>query len=239
MTGARSTIVTPQTGPEKRSLLGVVSTPSWWTIGTVAAIVIPALMILDLGPWYLVGLLGIYAALDVAQRVDMRRGARNRMTILAAAGQEAPSVTFIGSARHCRQAAWLARKLGWYVCPIAREQMFRHSIRFRNTSGAAPLHMLLEALDGKRLATRIRLRNTAPSFGKCLSEHGLWETSAIPASAGEGGKVARHVATDGRELDRVVRDAILSNRLLFGWNDSDAGAEAVTAREDQSRGLAV
>ena len=168
-------IRTTQAGMAGTSLIGMASAPSWRTVATVAGIVVTAVLILELGIWYFIGLLAIYGALDVAQRAETRRDARNRMAILTAVGHHAPSIFFAGHARHCRRAAWVAKRLGWIAGPMAREGILRRSVRFRYVPGAAPLNTLLEALDGERLATRIRLLDFAPSFGRRLSEQGFWE----------------------------------------------------------------
>jgi hypothetical protein len=207
-------------------LVGAISTPSLWTVVVVAAIVVPALLILDLGPWYLIGLLAIYAALDIAQRADMRRDARNRLAILAASGQDAPSVRFVGSARHCRRAAWLAKRLGWFVCPIERERMFRHSIRFRCVSGSSSLNMLLDALNGAKLATRIRLLDVVPSFGRRLSEQGLWEaTDASPVPSDRRFPVSA----------AIDQKALPGDRLLFAWDTNDDERDESDVRRPVSR----
>jgi len=149
--------------------------PSWRTVATVAAIVVTAVLILELGVWYFVALIAIYAALDVAQRQEMRREAHKRMVILNSVGQSARSVAFFGLARHCQQAAWVAKRLGWIACPMVRERLLRHSVRFKYAPGAAPLTDLLKALDAERLATSIDLLEQVPSFGRKLSEQSLWD----------------------------------------------------------------
>ena len=165
----------PQAGMAGTSLIGMASVPSWRTVATVAGMVVTAVLILELGIWYFIGLIALYAALDVAQRAEMRRDARNRMAILASVGHHAPGIFFAGHARHCHQAAWVAKQLGWIAGPMAREGVLRRSVRFRCVPGAAPLDTLLDALNDEKLATRIRLLDAAPSFGRRLSEHGFWE----------------------------------------------------------------
>jgi hypothetical protein len=165
----------PQARPSSRRAALGWSLPSARTVAIAAAIVITAVLILELGIWYFVGLIAIYAALDVAQRAEVKRDARIRMAIMGAAGQQAGSIAFFGLARHCHRAAWVARQLGWHPTPLTREGWLRRSIRFRFAPGAAPLSAVLDALNEERLATDIRLRNFAPSFGRRLAEQSYWD----------------------------------------------------------------
>jgi hypothetical protein len=137
--------------------------------------VVTAVLILELGFWALVSLFAIYGALDIAQRAEVRRDARNRLMIRNSIGQQAQTVTYLGPARYCNRAAWVAKQLGWIACPMVRASLWRHSIRFRTAAGAAPLSSLLEALNQEKLATRIDLRGFAPSFARKLAEQGFWE----------------------------------------------------------------
>jgi hypothetical protein len=149
--------------------------PSIRTIVTVAAVVVTAVLMLKLGIWYFAGLLGIYGALDVTQRLEARRDARVRLAIMTAVGHPARSVSFRGLARHCHHAGWIAKRLGWLACPMVRESFWRHSIQFKSVRGAAPLNMLLQALNEEKLATRIRLPAAAQSFAQRLSQQSFWE----------------------------------------------------------------
>ena len=152
--------------------------PSWRTIATVTAIVITALLILQFGVWYFVGLIAIYGLLDISERMELRRDARNRAAILSSIGQHVPSIGYVGSARHCQKAAWVAKRLGWIACPMRREGVVRFAVRFKRVPGSGPPNALLEALHEARLATRIRLPESAPSFGRRLSERGHWVDQA-------------------------------------------------------------
>lgn len=165
----------PQPWFDIRKQVTRLTSPSWRTIATVAAIVVTAVLILEFGIWALVSLFAIYGALDVAQRIEMRRDAHNRLMIRNAVGQLTRSITYRGSARYCNRAAWVAKRLGWIACPMVRASLWRHSIRFRVAPGAAPLSVLLEALNQEKLATRIELRGFVPSFAHKLAEQGFWE----------------------------------------------------------------
>lgn len=143
-------------------------------MATVLAIVITAVLILEFGVWYFVGLIVIYGLLDISERTELRREARNRAAILSSVGQQVPSIGYLGSARHCQKAAWVAKRLGWIACPMQREGMLRYTVRFRRDAGSGQLSALLEALHEAKLATRIRLPESAPSFGQRLSEHSHW-----------------------------------------------------------------
>lgn len=154
--------------------------PSARNVATAAGIVVTAVLMLELGIWYFVLLVALYAALDLTQRTESRRDARIRLAIMTSVGQEARAVLFVGPSRHCEEAAWAARRLGWLVCPIRRESLWRHSIRFKSVAGASPLSHLLEALNEERLATRIHLPDTTPSFGRRLLEQSYWEPARAP-----------------------------------------------------------
>ena len=157
------------------SSAGARSLPSWRTVGTVAAIVVTAILFLELGIWALIALFALYGALDLAQRAELRRDARNRLMIRSAIGQVARCVAYLGPARYCNRAAWVAKRLGWIVCPMVRATLWRHSVRFRAAPGAAPLSSLLQALNDEKLATRIDLRGVAPNFARKLAEQGFWQ----------------------------------------------------------------
>lgn len=154
--------------------------PSARNVATAAAIVVTAVLMLELGIWYFVLLVALYAALDLVQRTQSRRDAHIRLAIMTSAGQEARAVLFVGPSRHCEEAAWAARRLGWLVCPMERESLWRNSIRFKSVAGALPLSHLLEALNEERLATRIHLPDTTPSFGRRLLEHSYSEPAPTP-----------------------------------------------------------
>lgn len=139
--------------------------PSTRTLITIAAIVVTAVLILELGVWYFAGLIVLYAALDVAQRLEERRSARTMMAILRTTGRRAKAISFRGQARHCERAAWVARELGWLAQPMVRERLRRHSIRFLPVQSAAPLSALLQALDRDKLITRIRVPEYLPKVG--------------------------------------------------------------------------
>lgn len=160
--------------------------PSARTTVTVAAIVVTAVLILELGIWYFAGLILLYAALDVAQRLEERRNARAMVAILRAAGRKAQAVTFLGQARHCERAAWVAREQGWFVGPIARMRPWRHSIQFLPISSAAPLSALLQALHREGLVTRLHVPDYLPKAQPGRDEQALgrgWESWA-PGAAG-------------------------------------------------------
>jgi hypothetical protein len=150
------------------------------TIVTVAAVVVTAVLMLKLGVWYFAGLVAIYAALDIAQRLEVRRDARVKMAIVRVTGHQPRSVSFRGLARHCHHAGWVAKRLGWLACPIVRETFWRHSIQFKSVRGAAPLSVLLQALNEEKLATRVRVPETAPSYGQNLAKQGQWEGAEPP-----------------------------------------------------------
>lgn len=129
---------------------------------TVAAIVVTAILILEWGVWYFAGLVLLYAALDIAQRLETRRNASTTVAILRSAGRGARAVTFIGAARHCERAAWLARELGWLAGPMVRMRLMRHTIQFLPASKAAPLSALLQALHREGLITRLQVPDYLP-----------------------------------------------------------------------------
>jgi len=136
---------------------------------------VTAVLMMKLGIWYFAALIAIYGGLDVAQRIDTRRDARIRLAIMAAMGHQARNVSFRGLARHCHHAGWVAKRLGWLACPMVRDNFWRHSIQFKSVRGAAPLSVLLQALNEEKLATRIHVPDTAPSFGRRLAQQG-WDT---------------------------------------------------------------
>lgn len=129
---------------------------------TVAAIVVTAILILEWGVWYFAGLVLLYTGLDLAQRLETRRNASTMVAILRSAGRRAQAVTFIGAARHCERAAWIARELGWLAGPMARTRLMRRSIQFLPASPAAPLSSLLQALHREGLITRLNVPEYLP-----------------------------------------------------------------------------
>src|SRR5262245_48481450 len=72
------------------------SLPSARTIATISGVVVTAVLMLELGIWYLVALVVIYAALDLVQRAETRRDARLRIAILNSVGQTARCLRFVG-----------------------------------------------------------------------------------------------------------------------------------------------
>lgn len=157
-----------------REIFARTGMPSWKMLATIAAIVITALLILEFGIWYFACLIAIYVLLDVAERLELRREARNRAAILEATGRQVPSIGYVGSGRSCQKAAWLARRLGWIACPMRRDGMLRRSVRFRRVANSRPASALLQELHEAKLATRIRLPVQAPAFGRRLAEQGVW-----------------------------------------------------------------
>src|SRR3990170_2965410 len=85
----------------RRAFLGWKRVPSARTVATIAAIVVTTVLILELGIWYFAGLIALYVALDVAQRLEERRDARTMMAILRTTGRKARAISFRGHARHC------------------------------------------------------------------------------------------------------------------------------------------
>jgi hypothetical protein len=151
--------------------------PSARSIITIAAVIVTAVLMMKLGIWYFAGLVAIYGALDIAQRIDSRRDAKVRLAIMTAVGHPARGVEFRGLARHCHHAGWVAKRLGWLACPMVRENLWRHSIQFKSVRGAAPLNVLLQALNEEKLATRIKIPATAQSYGSRLAQESYWEAS--------------------------------------------------------------
>ncbi len=158
---------------KSREIFGRRGMPSWKMLGTIAAIAVTAVLILEFGIWYFACLIAIYGLLDVAERLELRREARNRAAILEATGRKVPSIGYVGSGRNCQKAAWLARRLGWIACPMHRDGLLRRSVRFRRIASSQPASALLQELHEAKLATRIRLPNRAPSYGRRLIEQGL------------------------------------------------------------------
>jgi hypothetical protein len=139
--------------------------PSARIVATTAAIVVTTVLILEWGVWYFAGLIALYIALDIAQRLEERREARTMMAILRTAGRRAAGIWFKASERHCEQAAWIARELGWQAEPLLRHRIGRYSIRFLPAPSAAPLSTLLQALDRDKLISRIRVPDYLPKTG--------------------------------------------------------------------------
>ena len=131
--------------------------------------VVTAVLILEWGIWYFAGLVLLYVALDIVQRIEDRRDARIMMSILRTAGRKAEAVLFVGEVRHCERAAWLARELGWLVQPIARAGLWRRSVRMVPVGSAAPLSTLLQALQRGQLVTRLSVPEYLPKMGRSRS----------------------------------------------------------------------
>ena len=144
-------------------------------MATIVAIVITVVLILQFGVWYFVGLIAIYGLLDISERMELRREARNRAAIISSVGRQAPSIGYVASGRHCQKAAWVAKRLGWIACPLRKEGLFRYAVRFKRVPGSNQVSALLEALHEAKLATRIRLPQPPASFGQRLSEQGYWD----------------------------------------------------------------
>lgn len=125
-------------------------------------VVVTTLLILKLGIWYFVGLVAVYVALDVAQRLKARREARNSKAISAVREQSARTVTFSGPRWHCGRAARIAHQCGWIAQPMERGGLWRSTIRFRHARRATSAAELLEALSSAKLATRITIRDAGP-----------------------------------------------------------------------------
>jgi hypothetical protein len=60
---------------------------------------------------------------------------------------------------------------------MVRENLWRHSIQFKSVRGAAPLNLLLQALNEERLVTRIKVPGTTQTFGSRLAQESHWEAS--------------------------------------------------------------
>lgn len=151
------------TFPGRRLREGLPSRlPSTRVLVTVAGIVVTAVLMLELGAWYFVALIALYAGLDVAERLEERRDGRTMASILRTTGRKARSVSFNGRARHCERAAWIAREMGWLAQPMVRRRPLRHSIRFVPVQSSAPLSALLQALDRDKLITRLRVPDYLP-----------------------------------------------------------------------------
>lgn len=144
---------------------GVHAAPPARTITTAAVIIITAILILQWGIWYFAGLILLYVALDIAQRIEDRRAARTMMAILRTAGRKAESVLFVGQTRHCERAAWIARELGWLVQPMMRDGFWRRSVCLLPVGSAAPLSTLLQALQRGGLVTNIAIPDHLPRMG--------------------------------------------------------------------------
>jgi hypothetical protein len=156
-------------GALRRALASWNRMPSSRTVATIAAIVITAVLILEWGIWYFAALILLYAGLDIAQRLEERRDARTMMAILRTTGRKARAVAFVGHARHCERAAWIAREMGWLAQPMVRERLRRHSIRFVPVPSSAPLSALLQALDRDKLITRLQVPAYLPKAGSRLA----------------------------------------------------------------------
>lgn len=156
----------PDTSSLRRIVGAWIDAPSWRGMATVAAIAVTAILMFKLGIWYFVALIAVYAVIDILQRLEEKREARNMMAILAATGCWAHSVTFRSRKRHCERAAWIARKLGWIPRPIRREGWGRRSIYFVPGASAAPLSNLLQALSREKLVTHIALPPALPKLGR-------------------------------------------------------------------------
>lgn len=182
--------------------------PSAKALMTAAGVVLTAVLMLELGVWYFVALLALYAALDIAQRSEARRAARVHMAVVASIGHRAGTLRFAGTPGDCEAAAWAARNLGWMVSPMQRERFWRRSVRFTHMSGASPLSYLLEALADKGLVRDVDIRQPLPSFGRRLIEHGRWDGAAIeeraPATGGRG--LPARAPAVGEAVDRRLRD---------------------------------
>ncbi len=136
--------------------------PSARVLVTVAGIVVTAVLMLELGAWYFVALVALYAGLDVAERLEERRSGRTMAAILRTTGRRARSISFGGGVRHCERAAWIAREMGWLAQPMVRQRLRRHSIRFVPAQSSAPLSALLQALERDKLITRIHVPEYLP-----------------------------------------------------------------------------
>ena len=159
----------------RRAAGGWYRKPSSRTVATIAAIVVTAVLILEWGIWYFAALIALYAALDIAQRLEERRDARTMMAILRTTGRKARAVAFTGQARQCERAAWIAREMGWRAQPLVRERLRRHSIRFLPVQSAAPLSALLQALDRDKLITRLHVPEYLPKSGTRVRVQGFNE----------------------------------------------------------------
>jgi hypothetical protein len=156
-----------------RSRTHGLSTPG--NIAIAVGVVVTAVLIFELGIWYFFAMLGLYAAIDIVHRLEERRNARLQMAILASADHDGRDVLFVGSARKCQEAAWLAKGLGWLACPMVQQRPWRHSVRLKQVPGATQLRALLQGLNEQRLAARIRLPGNARTFGQRLAEQTFQE----------------------------------------------------------------
>jgi hypothetical protein len=130
-------------------------------MATAAVVVVTTLLILKLGIWYFIGLVAVYVGLDLAQRLNGRREARNSKAISTVRGQPTRTVTFSGPRWHCSRAARVAHQCGWIAQPMQRGGLWRSTIRFRHARRATSAAELLEALSSAKLATRIAIRDAA------------------------------------------------------------------------------
>ncbi|MDB5697434.1 MAG: hypothetical protein JWN69_238 [Alphaproteobacteria bacterium] len=142
---------------------------SWRGMATVAVILVTTLLILKLGIWYFVGLVAVYLALDVAQRFEARREARNSAVISAARERATETIMFSGPRWHCARAARVAHQCGWIAQPMRRGRLWRASIRLCHARRATPAAELLEALRNAKLATRIALAVALPATAAGLA----------------------------------------------------------------------
>lgn len=149
--------VAPQSETAATNKLG-----PWRTMATVAVVVVTTLLIFKLGIWYFVGLVAVYVAIDVAQRLKTRREGRNSKAISVVREQSARTITFNGPRWHCGRAARVAHQCGWIAQPMQRGGLWRSTIRFRHARRATSAAELLEALSSAKLATRIAVRDAVP-----------------------------------------------------------------------------